>query len=192
MSAPDFSSPRVSAVLAARSRPAAGAAHSADAPPDSSTSTRSSAVAVPTSASVRSAASTLLASGVGWRAEAMPITRRLRVRQGFQGAMRRRGEAGDAIEHAELAIVPLGRRRHGGSGLAGADDDQSPASRHRRQMRRQADFGMRRGHRRIVQRQEPRACVNLSLRYAPLQLCSAAIFRNAVRYLDAPTRQRQG
>ena len=66
MSAPHLRSPRVSAVLAASVRPAAGAAHSAEAPPDSSTRTRSRCRRrCATSASARSAACTLASSGVG-------------------------------------------------------------------------------------------------------------------------------
>src|SRR5262245_59564604 len=60
MSAPDFKRPRVSAVLAARSRPGTGAAHKDDAPPDNSTTTRSRSLAAPTVLRARSAAITLL------------------------------------------------------------------------------------------------------------------------------------
>ncbi len=116
MSAPHLRSPRDSPVLSASVRPGAGAAQSADAPPDSSTRTRSRSVAVATRARARSAACTLASSGVGCRAETMSMTpgrahaeRLGRAVRGRREA-RRRGRGRPACGNAPPRRRPWQRR----------------------------------------------------------------------------------
>ena len=65
MVAPERNSVRVTVCLSANDTPSAGAIQLAEAPPDISTSTRSSAPALSASASARSAACNPAASGIG-------------------------------------------------------------------------------------------------------------------------------
>ena len=62
------------------------------------------------------------------------------------------------VEPERIEIVPLGGGRHRRRALAGGKADH-PAFRHRAQMRRQHDFGMRGGDRRVKDRAQERASV---------------------------------
>ena len=156
MSAPHLSSPRVSAVLASSEMPCTGAAHSEEAPPENSTSTRSLAVARAASDSVRSAAATLAASGVGWRACTRPMT----CAPSPRGSLVPCGAVVKPVTRSSTpspAVVIFGRGGHGGSRLAGADHDDATLVGRSRQVRRQAHVGMRGGDGRLVKRQQPGA-----------------------------------
>ena len=75
MVAPERSSARVTACLSAKVMPSAGAIQLAEAPPDISTSTRSSASAPSASSIARKAASSPAPSGTGWPASIMVTIR---------------------------------------------------------------------------------------------------------------------
>ena len=162
MSAPHLSSPRVSAVLVARSSPAAGAAHSDDAPPDSSTSTKSRGVEPPTSASAFSAARWLAASGVGWRAGTSSITRGLSAVKASTAACGGVVKPQTRSSAPSLAVVRLGGDRHGRGRLARPDNDQPPVLGRRRKMGGQADVGMRGSDRRLVEGEQGGARVSVA------------------------------
>ena len=66
------------------------------------------------------------------------------------GPVRGGGEAGDAVEHAEPAVMIFGGCGHGSRRLAGADHDDATLVGRSRQVRRQADVGMRGGDGRLV------------------------------------------
>jgi len=70
------------------------------------------------------------------------------------------GDAGQLrrIEFERIEIVPLGGRRHRRRALAGGEADH-PAFRHRAQMRRQHDIGMRGRNGRVKDRAQERASV---------------------------------
>ena len=74
MVAPERNSARVMPCFSSSVSWPAGAIQFAEPPPDSSTRTRSSAVASPASASVRSVASTPWRSGIGWPASTTGIS----------------------------------------------------------------------------------------------------------------------
>ena len=155
MSAPHLSSPRVSAVLAASSMPA-------PAPPTARRRRRRTARA-PDRRRVAARPAPACArpprrcrhqvSDDALRDPDVCGTLAARVSR----AVRRGGEAGDTVEDAQLAIVLLGDRGHGGRRLAGADHDDAAAVGRRRQVRRQADVGMGGGDGGLVQGQQPGA-----------------------------------
>ena len=154
MSAPHLRSPRVSPVLAASVRPAAGAAHSAEAPPDSRTRTRSRFRR-------RRNERQCLLGGPDARLVGRGMPRRDDLDDAGAHAgerrgrtVRGRGEAGNAVEGAALAIVRLRRHGHGGRSLARADDIEPPPVGRGRKMGRKANLGVRRGDGCVIERQQ--------------------------------------
>ena len=146
--APDASSARVTACLSVSERPAAGAIQLAEAPPETSASTRSSGPAASASASVSKGAGE--AGGVGHRVAGLDHAHE--PRRPPVAAAGDRKPADPAGRHAALVeIVALGDLGHGRGRLAGRQDHQASRRRRRRQMRRQAARGMRGGDRRAEQ-----------------------------------------
>ena len=134
--APERSSARLSSCFCASVTPAAGAIQLAEPPPDSSTSTRSSAPARCASCSDRSAR-------LGPRRPARDV--RLRSPRSVASAavaVSRGGETGQALRRQaeRVEIVPFGRGRHRGCALAGGEADDAPFRR-RRQMRASTTSG---------------------------------------------------
>ncbi len=131
MSAPERNSARVTACFSANVIPA-GAIQLAEAPPDISTSTRSSAVALAASSSARAAESSPAASGIGCPASIIgDDTRRAAV------AVARDRDAGDAVRRKfrRVEIMLLGDLDHRARRLAGGEQDQPAGRRRLRQMR---------------------------------------------------------
>ena len=137
--APERNSARVTCCFCVNEMPSTGAIQFADPPPDSSTSRRSSAVASAARRSVSSAAFSPASSGAGWPASTTLIPPRrhaVAVTGGRNAGQARR------VERQRIEIMPLRRRRHRRSALAGGEADHPPFGRGA-EMRRQHDIGMR-------------------------------------------------
>ena len=131
--APDFRSCLVSACLASKLTPAAGADQIADAPPESRQSTRSFGPALFGEFDRAFGAGDRI--GVGHRVAGLQDL----DDPGRQPkAVPRRNKAGNFVGLARRDVVVFGGDGHRRRGLAGANDDNSPARWHGRQVRRQA------------------------------------------------------
>ncbi len=146
--APDASRARVSACFSASDRPAAGAIQLADAPPDISTTTRSSGPAESASDRVSKVAAKSGRIGdrmAGFDHLHMPGRTGIAVPRDRKPAEPARGQA------AVVEIMPFRDLGHRAGGLAGGEDEQPSGPGRRRQMRRQAIGGVRGGHRGVEQ-----------------------------------------
>ena len=102
----------LTACLSAKGMPSAGSASSAEPPPEIRQSTRSSGPADRAISSMRAAAACPASSGTGCAASTISIR-----------SQARRAVAGDDEAGQRPCPVILDRLRHGGRGLAGAEDD---------------------------------------------------------------------
>ena len=148
-------SARVTCCFCANDTPSTGAIQFAEPPPDSSTSSRSSAPASCASRRLSSAPFSPASSGTGWPAS-ITLIRRVGTPWPWRvvampGQPRR-------LQAERVEIMPLRRRGHRGRSLAGGKTDH-PAFRHRAQMRRQHDVGMRGGDGGVEDRAQERASV---------------------------------
>ena len=142
MLAPERSSARVTACLSASVNPRAGAIQFADAPPESSTSTRSSGPAPSASFSACSAAFKPRGVGIGWPG--------LDHRDDAWSAAHSPAAPRRCRSSRSRQIREIGRLRdlrHRARRLACRQHDQPARLRRRRQMRRQAGRRMRRRNR---------------------------------------------
>ena len=145
--------------------PSTGAIQFAEPPPDSSTSSRSSARRL--AREPQRIGGALQAGFVG---HGMAGLDHLDAARRHAVAMARGGDADEARrrELERVEIMPLGGRGHRGRALAGGEADHA-AFRRGRQMRRENDVGMRGGNGGVVERAKQRASVGHAKAFSELK-----------------------
>ena len=153
--APERSSARLTCCFCANDTPSTGAIQLAEPPPDSSTSSRSSAPGLrgEPQAVFRALQAGLVGHGMAGLHHPDPPRRHAVAVAGGRDAGEPRWRQSQFVE-----IVPLRGRGHGGGALAGGETNHA-AFRHRTQMPRQHDFGMRGGNGGVEHRAQERASV---------------------------------
>ena len=148
-------------------------------------------MAVATRASVRSAAWTLAASGVGWRPETISITLGRVAVESLGVPSGAVVKPDDAVEHACAAVVASAAAAMAAAALPAPTMIDPPAFGRSGEDGRQADVGMRGGDRRIVKRQQPGARAGLlapAVHGPPFMLN----FMQCLSHLAGRIWQRQG